>query len=258
MGGLNRAGLPTRRVDASFSVSNPLFSRMPLMAVVFGLVGGLLGVVAWAGIAAATQAGSGWMAPVIGGLVGFAASKAGNRASVWVPDLRGFAAVLITVLSVLGGKYVVGYVLLPSDDEIVGMFLADFDNEEFVLSYMADDVANEFAEDGRALDWPDGADPDNATTEGDFPADVWTEAEVRWAGLDSVARNIYRRERRAGVRLMVQAALPEIRSTDARRFARTYSGLEMIFSGLALSAAWGLSGSARGSRRPPEGSGPPA
>jgi hypothetical protein len=92
--------------------------------------------------------------------------------------------ILGTLTAILRGRFLLVHLENPTDGEILEMFVNDFDSEEFVISCVGDDVANEFADAESGLVWPDGVGPGNALGEAHFPPSVWAEAEARWASWD--------------------------------------------------------------------------
>ena len=208
--------------------------------VAYGLVAGALGAFIWAGVVYLTEYEIGWIAWGVGGLVGFAVAY-GNDDKHRAPAAAGALAVGITVLSIVAGKYAAVQMVMPSDDEIVAMFTENVQVEEVIVSYVADEVAAEFSAAGRTVDWPAGVDPANAQSEGEYPVDVWAEAESRWAGWEAGQQTQFREDRAADVRANVEASLPEIRAAiSGGSFADSFGGMDLIFFGLAMVTAWGM------------------
>ena len=94
--------------------------------VVFGLIGGALGALLWAGVVYVTEYEIGWIAWAIGGLVGFSVAL-GNKDRGRSPMAAGSLAVIITTLSIVAGKYAAVEMLLPSDAEIIEAYTESFD-----------------------------------------------------------------------------------------------------------------------------------
>jgi len=211
-----------------------------MRAVIGGLVGGAIGALLWAGVVVFTGYEVGWIAWGVGGLVGYGVAK-GNEGGGRSSTAAGTLAVVIAALAILGGKYAGIVSLMPSDDEITAMFLESFENEEYVVSYVADEVAADFAAQGRQLDWPAGLDPSQASSQADYPADVWAEAEGRWSGWSESERADYRREREAETVANLSESMPEIRAAIAGGgFAGSFTPMDIIFFGLAMVTAFGV------------------
>ena len=175
--------------------------------VVYGLIGGAIGALLWAAVTYFTGYEIGWIAWGVGGIVGFAVAL-GNSDHSRSPTAAGVLAVIITIVSIVGGKAIAVELLMPSDAEIWEMFTANFEDEEYVLSFIADDVAMEFEADGKTLEWPEDSE---ASAEVDYPADVWAEAERRWAELGAEGQLAFRTEREAESRANLEENLPAIR-----------------------------------------------
>ena len=62
--------------------------------------------------------------------------------------------ILGTLTAILRGRFLLVHLENPTDGEILEMFVHDFESEEFVISCVADDVANEFADAESDLVWP--------------------------------------------------------------------------------------------------------
>lgn len=56
-------------------------------------------------------------------------------------------------------------------------------DREYVISFVADEVVNEYIELGVELEWPPGADREASLSRDDYPVEVWEEAVVRWQAL---------------------------------------------------------------------------
>lgn len=213
--------------------------------LVFGVIGGVVGAAVWAGVAYFTEYEIGWIAWGIGGLVGYCVAVA-NKDRLRSPTQAGVIAVVITALSIAGGKYLAVELFIPSDDDLVEMLTASFEDEEYVLSYMADDVATEFEAVGRALEWPSGVDPANAATQAEYPAEVWDEAVARWSALTEAERVEFREAREAATRANIEASLPEIRAMMTRGgFAGSFTPMDLIFFGLGMVTAFSVASGRR-------------
>ena len=208
--------------------------------VAFGLVGGAVGAFVWAAVVYVTEYEIGWIAWGVGGLVGFCVAL-GNKDRGRSPTAAGTLAVVITALSIVAGKYAAVEMLMPSDAELVGMFTARFDEEEYVVSFLADDVAGEFQSAGREMVWPQGVDPANASSQSDYPPAVWAEAGRRWSEWSDDERATFRREREAQTRANVEANLPEIRAAISQGgFLGSFAPMDFIFFGLGMVTAFGM------------------
>ncbi len=210
-------------------------------AALGGVGGGVLGALIWAGVAYAFQLEIGWIAWAIGGLVGFGVTL-GNRGPGGTAT--GVLAVGISVMSILAGKYWAVQIAMPDADTIVEAYAEQLDNEEFVVSYVADAVAEEFELEGKAVDWPAGVDPEQASTRAEYPPDVWTEALTRWSTLSDDGKTQFRNDREQEMRANVAAAMPELRATAAEEgFLGSFGPLDILFFGLAVVTAFKIAAS---------------
>ncbi len=162
------------------------------MKIVSGLIGavigGAIGGAIWAAVVKFTGFEIGWLAWGIGALVGVG-FRVGAR-ELANPG-TGVLAAAVALLAVLGGKYAVAHLYTQE-------FMADFnlaeslESDEFVISYIADAVVEEWQSSGRPVAWPDGVDPDFAAEEADYPPAVWTDAVQRWNAMSPDEQQQYR------------------------------------------------------------------
>lgn len=208
--------------------------------VLYGLAAGAVGAAVWAGVVAVTNYEIGWIAWGVGGLVGYAVAF-GNANKQRSPTAAGALAVGITVLAIAAGKYAAVQMMMPADDEIVEMFVGNLADEEITLSYLADDVIVEFRQEGRDVAWPEGVDPAQASSQADYPADVWSVAQERWSGWGETERTAFRDDVAEEIRTNVEASLPEIRAAiTGGGFAGSFSPMDLLFFGLGMVTAWGV------------------
>lgn len=64
--------------------------------------------------------------------------------------------------------------------------------DELLISYIADDVSEEWASAGRAVAWPEGAHPTNEYRRSWYDPEVWAEAEDRWDVIPAEAKDEWR------------------------------------------------------------------
>lgn len=216
--------------------------------IVFGVLGGLVGAAAWAGVAIVTGYEVGWIAWGIGALVGYSVAL-GNKDRSRSPTAAGVIAVAITALSISAGKYAAIQLTMPSDAELVEMFTQGFAEEEYVISFLADEVVGEYAAAERPVEWPADVDPAQASGQADYPADVWSEAASRWGAMSESEQASFREEREAESRANIEASLPEIRAAiSAGGFFSSFTPMDLLFFGLGMVTAWGV-GSGRKSQQ---------
>ncbi len=105
--------------------------------------------------------------------------------------------------------------------------------DEVVISTLADEVAEEWALEGRAVEWPVGAVPFQEYRRSWYPGDVWSEAEGRWAALPENMKQARRMEYSTAppsfagsVRLAIDV-LPQ-----------TFSAFDLLWVALGVGAAY--------------------
>lgn len=207
-----------------------------LGAIVGGATAGTVGALVWAGIAYFTGYELGWIAWAVGGLVGFGVllGSAGERSNT-----AGILAVVVAVISLLGAKYMTVQLLLGDDEQITEALVSGLDDDELVISYLADDVAAHFTAEGRRVDWPVGVDPTQATTEAEYPVDVWAVAQDRWDGMSPTEREEFRDQLAAVVTANLTDAMDAIRGELAQvGFMGSFGPMDLLFFGLAVITAY--------------------
>ena len=106
-------------------------------------------------------------------------------------------------------------------------------SQEYVITYVADAVVNEWEEDGRTIKWPDGVEPYTGQWSGDYPTDAWDEALNRWDAMSTSERLDYR-----------HAILPLIPDSNlllaVELVQYTFTFWDLLWFGLALASAYKL------------------
>jgi len=128
---------------------------MNLGGIIAGAIAGIIGAVVWAAIAFYGDLEIGWIAWGIGAAIGFAMSAVSKSGG---PGAAAFA-VLITVASLVGGKYLAVQMAVSKVGEELGL---------------PTDVSDELA--GEKLAWRNNSNFQNIQSIEDFPLDVLQEA----------------------------------------------------------------------------------
>lgn len=206
-----------------------------LGGLIGGALGGLIGAAVWAGIAYTTGYEIGWIAWGVGVLVGFGVTRGGKGRGV----PAGVLAVGITILSILAGKYaVIDLVLrkeLGNQSEATASALASLDNEEHLISWVADDLIEALEARGETVDWPAGVEPTEAEKEADYPPPIWTQAKTKWDGWNEQERQAYRDQVAENIRQNV-AAFFQHGSTAL--LLGSFGLMDLVFFGLAVVTAF--------------------
>jgi phosphate/sulfate permease len=203
--------------------------------IVAGGIAAAIGAAIWAAIAYYGNVEIGWIAWILGGIVG-AAVAAAARDQVGVAT--GVGAACIALGGVLGGKYAAIRLTL---EDVVGEVEI---TEELVISYVADTVAQERLDAGQEIEWPTELGLGEASTQEEYPADLWTDAVARWdnAGPDWQAQQ---REYVEYVTKENFAAMKDEVSSSA--LLENLDLLDMVFFLFAVLTAYGIgSGGSRG------------
>jgi len=216
-------------------------------AVAGGVIAGAIGAIVWAGIAYLTGYEVGWVAWAVGGLVGFGVviGNSGQR-----NRYLGALAVVITVLTIVAAKYTTVQLVLSNDSEIMSAVVAGLENDELVISYLADNVVVEFMSEDKPVEWPAGVDPSQASTEVEYPSDVWAVAQSRWDRMSLDERERFRSDLAETVSANLAVAMDDVRGEMAHLgFVGSFGLMDIIFFGLAIATAYKV---AAVSQRPAE------
>lgn len=156
----------------------------------FGVIAGVAGAAIWAGISYGTGYEIGWMAWGVGLLVGWAVALGEGKRGI----LAGVVAAVLASVAMLGGKYVALGMMLDKvmdESELADSFLDELSNEELAVSFLADEVVLEREEAGEEVEWPENVDPLEASTQSDYPEDVWASAQQLWDEMTESEREDY-------------------------------------------------------------------
>ena len=118
---------------------------------------------------------------------------------------------------------------------IVAQAMHDLDDDELVVSYLADEVVAEFEAAGKPVDWPEDIVVATASAEADYPSDVWAEALARWDAQSADEREAYRAELKRNVEANAELFRATIASVG---FTQTFGMMDVIFFGLAILTAF--------------------
>ncbi len=172
--------------------SNPSGESIMGKALVGALIAGAIGAAVWAAIAYNLHVEIGWIAILIGVVVGIGA----NAGTGGEPDeMTGYVAIAVAVLSIMVGKFAVVSMIIDEamgglDQPVERAEIAD--DLDFLISEVADDVIAEWEEQGRTVEWPEYDEEDlDLPFEPTYPKDAWAEAEARWSAMSEGEREDY-------------------------------------------------------------------
>lgn len=204
-----------------------------------GTIAAAIGAGIWAAVALLFDYELGILAWGIGGMVGFGVAL-GNRGEG--SQAAGILAAALAVMSVSVGKYVAYESFMPSAEEIVSDYAAGLqENEELLISYIADDVVEELEQAGQTIAWPPLPDDEFPDEEVDYPADVWTKAVARYGDMSETERGAFRDGIVADVESNIVESIGLMRAEAS--FATTFGPYDVLFLGLAVFTAFRIGAS---------------
>lgn len=204
---------------------------------------GLIGAAIWAGIVYYADYEIGLLAWGIGAAVGYG-MLAGVKENPG--PASGTIALVIALLSIVGGKYIAIELLYNDIDTEMNWDkeLADFNSDEtYATTYVADGIVAEYRAEGKALDYPPGADLEVPQSEDDYPADVWKEATTRWQAMSADERQTFGEESIAANKAAWETISTELR-TDG--FLASFSMFDVLWFVLGGASAYSLGAGLKG------------
>ena len=111
-------------------------------------------------------------------------------------------------------------------------------NDQLILVHIADEVVEEFAQEGRPLDWPRGMDFDMAWRAPHYPPDVWAEAVRRWQEMPPPEQVEYSSTVKAFLtELETEAKSQEVADFIQYGFMQSFSLFDLLWAALAIGTA---------------------
>lgn len=202
-----------------------------MKGIIAGIVAGVAGAIAWAIIAVVTGFEIGWLAWGIGAAVG-AAVAWGSEGS---PSL-GVIAVVITVLAIVGGKYLAVEMVLAKEIKAAEQETDQLiENEEYLISVLAESIVYAYEQQNKDIAWPEGVDPEGAFKKEEYPPEIWALAELAWDDMNEYDKA----EFKSAVEEQVGSNL-EIAAADVRKegFIESFGVIDVIFFVLAVATAY--------------------
>jgi len=147
----------------------------PTPVVISGLIAAGLGAVLWGVIGYYLHLEIGWIAIIIGSVVGMVcAAAAKDEAGVE----SGVIAAGLAVAAILCGKLAMAYA-----------FTHRYSDRDIALSAIAAEIVYEHSREGRHYRFPKDISPSEAIGRDEHPPELWEQAEARWADLTSQQRS---------------------------------------------------------------------
>lgn len=206
------------------------------------VIAGLLGAGLWAWVAFATEYEFAVVACLIGVFVGAAAyyGSGGHLTAI-----NGLLAVAVTCASITLGKMAIVEIMIQDElstaqsqlfDPVLDRLATD---DEYVISYLADDVAMERTDAGETLAWPGGDEYEEREREADYPAAIWAEAEALWEGMSPADRQDYREELIENQEAVHEALMGYV-SSEARDagILGMFHPMDLLFYAIAMYIAY--------------------
>jgi hypothetical protein len=165
-------------------------------------------------------------------------------------------AVVLSVLSIIGGKYAAVKIAFSGSRSPFQETLNRIDGDTaFVVSYLADSVAEAYEGQGRTIVWPDPSD-ESRDEPADYPEDVWSAAQTRWDSMSTADQDAYRQRLRDRTSQMAALVQPGMMM---EAFKGTFGALDLVFLGLAIFTAWRIAaGKTEAQAEPVSSEEPPA
>jgi len=209
-------------------------------AIIFGAIAGVAGAALWAAIAYFANVEIGWLAWGIGGAVGFACAQGAGYGS----RLIGTTAALITVVALLLGKVATVELLVNQEfgdpQALLEQTIAEL-NDETLTSWLADDVVAGYEERGEKVDWPPGVNPRIASTQVEYPAEIWKIAAQQWDAFSQDQKQAYHDAVERAIRENFTDNFDEARGLIREEgFFNSFSGVDLLFFGLAIYTAFSV------------------
>ena len=111
-------------------------------------------------------------------------------------------------------------------------------NDQLILVYLADEVVEEYAQEGRSLDWPPGMDLETAWRAPHYPPDVWAEAVRRWEEMSPPEQAEYSSTVKAFLtELAMEAESQEVAELIQYGFMQRFSLFDLLWAALAIGTA---------------------
>jgi len=202
-------------------------------------LGGVVGAGVWAAVAYFLNLELGWIAWAIGGLVGFGARL---LAPQQLSFASGAGAAVIAVAAIVGGKYLTVDLLVGREFGKVESEVATM-SDEMPTTALAQAVVEEYEQAGQHVRWPEGHEAEEIEGAESYPADVWTEAESRYAALSPAEQA----EMKEAMRKEFLASMALYRDqAKSEGFRESFSGLDLLFVALAVGTAFKIASGAPG------------
>lgn len=211
---------------------------MKVTQIIAGVAAGAVGAAAWAAIGFYFGVNLGLVAWGIGLLVGVAIAMTGASGR-----LPGVAAVLISIVAVLAGKYGTFELAAERVHRVNQADIAQLDvGDRGVLATRLRQLAEQRMEAGEELAWPDGMSLDDANDLADYPPDLREEVEKEWSAKTESEREELRERHREDVEETMAIMRGGFRGIQRAAFFSSFGFRDMLYLGAAVFTAWWIAG----------------
>jgi hypothetical protein len=106
----------------------------------------------------------------------------------------GVLAVVISILAILGGKFVALEMVVGKELKNANSGLSSLieTNEEYVISWLADEIVIKMEEQGVTVQWPGGEAPETPQAEADYPR-MCGPRQVGWEGMSDEEKQEFKK-----------------------------------------------------------------
>ncbi len=198
-----------------------------------GIAAGICGAVLWGVLAFfCTNFEIGWLAWGIGAAVG-AAVAWGSEGNSHV----GAAAVTITVLSILAGKYLPVEVSLFKEVRKAKQDLVwRVKDDEYMIGCLADEIMDVSEGQGHSVTYT--FNPENILEiQKDYSEELWQQAKTKWDSMSAAEKETYRAQVRQQTEESIVAFFSLLRKDN---FSRSLDGIDIVFFVLGNVTAYNL------------------
>ncbi len=212
---------------------------MKVTQIIAGIVAGIAGAAAWAAIAFFAGVNSGIVAWGIGALVGFAIAATGRSGK-----LPGVAAVVITIVAILAGKYGSSELAMLRVHRINQEAMTDLDEDidKAVITARAHRLAEQRMKEGEELIWPEGMALEDAEEPEDFPHELWSEVRQEWEAKSETERDALRKEHIENVKEAFAMLHGVFKGMNNAFFWASFGWRDMLYFGVAIFTVWWIAG----------------
>jgi len=202
-----------------------------MKGIIAGIIAGIAGAIIWAVVAALTGFEIGWLAWGIGAAVG-AAVAWGSEGS---PKM-GVIAVVIAVIAIIAGKFITVEMVLAKEMGTVKEEVAQqINDEEYLISWISDEIVYELKEQGETIAWPEGVDPEAVDSKDDYPPRIWNRAEQIFGTMSEDEKADYKESVRQQTELNIKMFADSVKGES---FIASFGLFDALFLFLAIGTAY--------------------